>query len=246
MKHLLILSSIFLMCLLKAQTSYVSYDYYTKSPIVELTFHQVATLYVNENKSLYEVSPIDNMEETTKEMPDGAILVLKKDDFMYSQFYDDKALLISDKLQGKKYFLVDDNLKLDWIYSEETKTIDGVMVRKASTEFRGRNYIAWFDPNVLFKYGPWKFQGLNYLIVEVSSTDGKALWKLNSQPKSKKEVLKNPFTEVPESEFRKYHEYPTLAYGLSAQLKEALSKNPNNKMFEQNRNQLEIKFEWEK
>ncbi len=36
-----------------------------------------------------------------------------------------------------------------------------------------------------------------------------------------------------------------LRYGLSPELKLMLSANPDNKMTEQERNGLEIKFEWE-
>lgn len=245
MKSNLILTFVLIGILYKGQTVYYTYDYFTKSPVIDKVFHQVATLKEEGNRSIYEVSPIDNIDEGTNQFANGSLVVLKKDNFKYIQYNDGGALKIMDKLQDKIYYLIDEVPTMNWKIDSETKMIEGTVVQKATVYFRGRNYIAWFDPKRKVASGPWKFYGLEHLIVEVFSSDNKAYWKLKTKLTSKNEVIENPFKDAARADFISYKEYPQLAYGLSAKLKEALSKNPNNTIFEQDRNQLETKFEWE-
>lgn len=61
----------------------------------------------------------------------------------------------------------------DWEISTDKDTIiAGYACSKATSKFRGRNYIAYFT-NQLGNYGgPWKFDGLPGFILKVYSTDG--------------------------------------------------------------------------
>lgn len=242
-KTTLILFFIFLAIGLNAQKQFYIYDYYIKSPVENKVYHQLAHLYIDKNSNLYEVLPIDNLEEGFKENTDGSFVSIKKDDFKYLQYTKNETIKISDKLQGKIYHLKDQIAEMNWQHHNETKFVDGVMLSKASVSFRGRNYVAWYDAKTKSSSGPWKFRNLNYLLVEVYSEDGKAQWKLKSKPILQKGIVEDPFVNVPLSEFRDYKDYTDLAYGISPKLKQALSKNPNNKFFEQPRNQLETKLE---
>lgn len=62
--------------------------------------------------------------------------------------------------------------QLDWEISSETKKIGNFTCQMATTEFRGRNYTAWFTTDIPISDGPWKFSGLPGMILEVSSDDG--------------------------------------------------------------------------
>lgn len=55
----------------------------------------------------------------------------------------------------------------DWRITNESKVIGSFTSTKATTTFRGRNYIAWFTTEVPKDIGPWKFHGLPGLILEV-------------------------------------------------------------------------------
>jgi GLPGLI family protein len=60
--------------------------------------------------------------------------------------------------------------KLDlftWILTNDTSTLNGYKVQKATCEFGGRSWIAWFAPALPYSDGPYKFNGLPGLIVKI-------------------------------------------------------------------------------
>lgn len=59
--------------------------------------------------------------------------------------------------------------KLDWKLTKETKKILNYICYKATTKFRGRDYIAWFTPEIAHNYGPWKLNGLPGLILKAET-----------------------------------------------------------------------------
>ncbi|MCT4601893.1 MAG: GLPGLI family protein [Marinifilum sp.] len=67
---------------------------------------------------------------------------------------------VKEKLNGFHWKLVD-----------STRTILGYNCRKATTHYRGRDYVAWFTTELPFKVAPWKFHGLPGVIMEVKSID---------------------------------------------------------------------------
>ncbi|MFN4144805.1 MAG: GLPGLI family protein [Runella sp.] len=72
------------------------------------------------------------------------------------------------------YFSVLDDLQIDWrILPKETRKIGGYNCQKAQAHVRGRDYEAWFTPDIAVSSGPWKLYGLPGLILEATSTDGK-------------------------------------------------------------------------
>ena len=53
-----------------------------------------------------------------------------------------------------------------WQVKTEKKDIMGYACQKATADFRGRTWIAWFAPEVPVMEGPWKLHGLPGLILE--------------------------------------------------------------------------------
>ncbi len=59
----------------------------------------------------------------------------------------------------------------NWKLGRDTTPILGYPCRLATTSFRGRNYRAWFAPDIPVDDGPWKLRGLPGLILK--ATDDK-------------------------------------------------------------------------
>lgn len=55
----------------------------------------------------------------------------------------------------------------DWKIDSKTQIIAGYLCQKATCDFRGRSYTAWFAVDIPISNGPWKFGGLPGLILKV-------------------------------------------------------------------------------
>lgn len=60
----------------------------------------------------------------------------------------------------------------NWQIGTETATVCGYECFNATCYWRGRDFTAWFTPDIPVEYGPWKFGGLPGLIMKVSDDDG--------------------------------------------------------------------------
>lgn len=58
-----------------------------------------------------------------------------------------------------------------WTMTAETQTILGHKCQKATCHWRGRDFVAWFTPDIPVRLGPWKFNGLPGLILKVYDTE---------------------------------------------------------------------------
>lgn len=82
-----------------------------------------------------------------------------------------KTTFIASDLSSGKY-QVEEDIKFDWtIDINATDTISGLICHKAQTSFYGRNYTAWFSLDIPINDGPYKFNGLPGLIVQIADTD---------------------------------------------------------------------------
>lgn len=59
----------------------------------------------------------------------------------------------------------------DWVLTGEKDSISGYECQKATTTFAGRDWIAWFSPEIPVSDGPYKFHGLPGLIIRVYDTN---------------------------------------------------------------------------
>ncbi|MBO4994617.1 MAG: GLPGLI family protein [Muribaculaceae bacterium] len=67
---------------------------------------------------------------------------------------------------------------LEWNFSSnDTDTIMGYECRKATTEFAGRNYTAWYAPELPLPFGPYKFGGLPGLILKIEDGERQFVWE---------------------------------------------------------------------
>ncbi|WP_426480713.1 GLPGLI family protein [Chryseobacterium sp. R2ACT005] len=65
------------------------------------------------------------------------------------------------------FYKINEKVGQNWKISDSTKAFGGYKVQKATTQFGGRSWIAWFSKDIPIPYGPYKFNGLPGLIMEL-------------------------------------------------------------------------------
>lgn len=80
------------------------------------------------------------------------------------------------------YFSYQTKDKMNWKLENETKTSGQYTLQKATTNFGGRHWTAWFCKDINISEGPYKFRGLPGLIFEMNDSKDNFSFKLiNSQ-----------------------------------------------------------------
>ena len=72
-----------------------------------------------------------------------------------------------DRVPFDTYTFEEDMESPDWALERDTLTVCGYSCKKATTTYFGRNYTAWYAPEIPISDGPWKFFGLPGLILKV-------------------------------------------------------------------------------
>ncbi|MCT2409032.1 GLPGLI family protein [Chryseobacterium antibioticum] len=94
------------------------------------------------------------------------------------------------------YFVVSTNDEMKWKLLQETQEYNGYKLQKATTDFGGRTWNAWFSNEVNIKEGPYKFRGLPGLIFILEDTDKNFIYKLISNKKLNTEFDTKEFVET--------------------------------------------------
>lgn len=97
---------------------------------------------------------------------------MKNDRFSDAVFmiYKDRRnskVIMTDNVLLSPFMVTEQTPDFKWTLKDDWKDFAGYRVRKAECSFRGRDYVAWFAPEIPVSDGPWKFSGLPGLIVEV-------------------------------------------------------------------------------
>ncbi len=142
----------------------------------------------------------------------------------------------------KNHYRYEEPLKIfEWSIKDSEKNISGYNCQKATTNYAGRNYIAWFTNEIPISDGPYKFNGLPGLIIQISDTKNQYNYKLiafekQKTPKNitinKKNYIKTTKKELYEFKkefyaniFKKLEQSGiTLNFENSSQKKEVLNK----------------------
>ena len=85
-----------------------------------------------------------------------------------------------DHFPSDHYLYTEDLDVFTWEISGETDSILGYNAQKATTYFAGRDWIAWFTPEIPYNDGPYKFNGLPGLILKISDTRNHYLFEMIS------------------------------------------------------------------
>lgn len=106
-----------------------------------------------------------------------------------------------------------ETIKFDWKISNEKEKIGMYNAQKATVEFGGKKWTAWFSSELPFQDGPYKFSGLPGLIVKIEDEGKNYSWVLQGNKKvpnweelSNTEKMSNmslKVTEMPREKFEK-------------------------------------------
>ena len=76
-----------------------------------------------------------------------------------------------------------EDIKFNWNILSDKVKIGTYNTQKATTEFGGRKWTAWFSTDIPFQDGPYKFYGLPGLIVKIEDDGGNYSWELKGNKK---------------------------------------------------------------
>lgn len=144
---------------------------------------EIHDLYAGSNSSYYVsevlvkldtmMAKFKNMSMQQMRRTRGSFNDIPRPEFIARVFKDakeDKAL-VQVQLLREKYVYEEKNFPVEWEIHDETKQIEDYVAQKATTRYGGRNYEAWFTFQVPIQDGPFVFNGLPGLILEVSDLD---------------------------------------------------------------------------
>lgn len=85
--------------------------------------------------------------------------------------YPEFKVYLHERFSSEAYKVLEDE-KLNWNILPETEKIGTYQAQKATANFGGRIWTAWFTTDLPFQDGPYKFHGLPGLIIKVEDKTG--------------------------------------------------------------------------
>jgi len=131
------------------------------------------------------------------------------------------------KIMSLYYQYVDKDIDIQWYLIDEDKEVAGYQCKKAQCSYCGRDYTAWYAPEITISEGPYVFSGLPGLIMEIGDTKNNFRFTLNGfeQAKSAYPIYfyTKKVTETTRAEVRKIEKNSFL--DRENALKNSLSSN---------------------
>ncbi len=176
MSKLLFIIALLSLSLTKAQNRHlvveIFYDYTLNNSSSPYSVNSLLTF--NNDESIYEIdhtkSFIDSIsqENKTEEIVFG--LTSNNNTFVYKDFLKNK-MTYTNSLQFKDFHIGDSLNIMNWELHDKKKEILGYTCTEATTLYGGRLYIAYFTDEIPISNGPWRFNGLPGVILDVKSID---------------------------------------------------------------------------
>ncbi|MCI2082672.1 MAG: GLPGLI family protein [Bacteroidales bacterium] len=117
---------------------------------------------------------------------------------IYFHYPDKNSMCVSTLIVQYEYCYKGPVDTMTWTILPDKEKILGYECMKATTSYKGRDYVAWFTPDVPVSIGPWKFDNLPGLILKVWDTKGFFSWEAVGivQPEGKKIYFKQARTVI--------------------------------------------------
>jgi len=125
-------------------------------------------------RNLFSASVKESMEAMRRT---GDISYIHNNSFTYGAFasdlykdYKKDEIQVRDNISIHSFIYKDELKPQNWEILSDTTTILGYQCQKAQCQWRGRDWVAWFTPEIPINEGPWKFYGLPGLIMKLQDT----------------------------------------------------------------------------
>jgi GLPGLI family protein len=141
-----------------------------------------SSVYKSYDKQLQDALFKKQLQEQIANSPDGNVSINRSDTgspIQYYQFPAEKKLDRKESLVINSYLIEDALPVIDWKISPDTASFGGLHCQKATAHFKGRDYTAWFCPDMPFHAGPWKLNGLPGVILEAYDAKKEVVFKFD-------------------------------------------------------------------
>lgn len=153
----------------------------------------ITVLDISKDKSIYRdylaVSQDSILKESVEKMKKSGvfqdfskIVKMPKFGFKVSKSYPTMEERYTEKIL-QDHVSYKEIIAFAWKMENERKKIGEYAVQKASTQYGGRQWTAWFSSDIPFQDGPYKFYGLPGLIVQLEDADKNYSWTLQGNKK---------------------------------------------------------------
>jgi GLPGLI family protein len=139
-------------------------------------------LIFSSQKSIYRLVKKDKPEKVVVNEENGSVsLNVQIPDSVHYFIVSDlktktitsRAFITEDNGETYKAYNTTESFSIQWeLTNSETMQIGNYICKKATTDFRGRLYVAWYTEQIPVSAGPWKFNGLPGLILKVEDQSG--------------------------------------------------------------------------
>lgn len=148
---------------------------------------EIMYLDISDNRTIFQSESMFKKDSISSNSNSMGILGLTKSQFRYK--------IVKDTDQKSKYFIdyaatyrfyTETEEKIEWTFvNDSIKKIDKFECKLATTFFKGRYYFAWYTVDIPISSGPYKFNGLPGLILELFDSKKHYVFKLYTINKMK-------------------------------------------------------------
>lgn len=183
MKRSFLLFFVLILNLSFAQTNQFVYRYISvpDSTQIDVSESEIMILNINDDKSEFFSFNAFQSDSTMSDGTKKGLWIMLSDkkmsNYRVEKFNNSNELKFITPLGNARYF-VDQNTNFNWKLYPEYTTILNFKAQKATTEFGGRQWTAWFAKDIPFQDGPYKFEGLPGLIVKIEDSTKSHLFEL--------------------------------------------------------------------
>lgn len=80
-------------------------------------------------------------------------------------------VVATEPIYPHRYITHEPLAKIDWILSDDTLSIGGLLCHRATGELYGKQWTVWYSEEIPSSAGPWKLRGLPGLIVKAEDAE---------------------------------------------------------------------------